>query len=58
MDSSCSQNGKKDRSSFKMLTGTRTGRRPLGKPRRRWEDRIKTDPKEIDVNTRKWDDSR
>ena len=42
---------------FKLLTGKRTGTRHLGSPRRRWEDNIKIDPKEICVNTRKWVDS-
>ena len=28
----------KSRSPFKMLTGKPTGKRPLGRPRRRWED--------------------
>ena len=27
-------------SAFKMLTGKPTGKRPLGGPRRRWEDNI------------------
>ena len=27
-----------DRSVFKILTGKPTGKRPLGRPRRRWED--------------------
>ena len=27
-------------SSFKILTGKPTGKRPLGRPRRRWEDNI------------------
>ena len=41
------------RSAFKMLTGTpTTGKRPLGRPRRRWEDNIKIDLKEIGINTR------
>ena len=31
------------RSAFKMLTGKPTGKRPLGRPRRRWEDNIKMD---------------
>ena len=26
------------RSAFKILTGTPTGKRPLGRPRLRWED--------------------
>ena len=33
-----------------------TGKRPLGRPRRRWEDNIKKDIKEIGVNTRNWID--
>ena len=45
------------RSAFKILTGKLTGRRPLGRPRCRWEDNIRKDLKEIDVNTMKWMDS-
>ena len=30
-----------DRSAFKILTGTPTGKRPLGRPRHRWEDIIR-----------------
>ena len=40
------------RSAFKILTGTPTGKRPLGRPRRRWEDTFKMDLKEIDINSR------
>ena len=29
------------RSAFKILTGTPTGKRPLGRPRGRWKDNIK-----------------
>ena len=29
-------------------------KRPLGRPRRRWEDNIRTDLKEIGNNTRNW----
>ena len=29
-----------DRSTFKILTGTPAGKRPLGRPRRGWEDNI------------------
>ena len=28
---------------FKILTGTPAGKRPLGRPRRRWEDNIRMD---------------
>jgi hypothetical protein len=34
-------------SAFKILTGTSTGKRPLGRPIRRWEDNIRMDLKEI-----------
>ena len=45
------------RRAFKILTGSPAGKRPLGRPRRRWEDSIRIDLKEIDVNTSNWDDS-
>jgi hypothetical protein len=38
------------RSVFKILTGKPTGKRPLGRPRRRWEDNIVMDIKEICIN--------
>ena len=38
------------RSAFKILTGKPTGNRPLGRPRRRWEDNIRMDFNEIDIN--------
>ena len=41
----------------KILTGKPTGKRPLGRPRRRWEDCIIMDLKEIGINTRNWVDS-
>ena len=37
------------RSAFKMLTGTSAGKRSLGRPRRRWEDNIAMDLKEIAI---------
>ena len=45
------------RSAFKNLTGTPTGKRPSGRPRRRWEDNIIMDLTEICINTRNWVDS-
>ena len=45
------------KSAFKILTGKPTGKRPLGRPRRRWEDNIGMDLKEMGINTRNWDDS-
>ena len=32
-------------SAFKILTGTYSGKRPFGRPRRRWEDNIRMDLK-------------
>ena len=42
------------RSTFKILTGKPTGKRPLGRPRRRWKDIIRTDLKAIGIDTRDW----
>ena len=37
---------------LKILTGKPTAKRPLGRPRRRWEDNIRMDLKEKGINTR------
>jgi hypothetical protein len=42
------------RSGIKILTGTPTGKRPLGKPVRRWEGNIIKDLEEIRINMRNW----
>ena len=39
-----------DRSAFKILTGKPTGKRTLGRHRRRWEDNIRMDLEEIGIN--------
>ena len=44
------------RSAFKILLGEPKGKIPLGRPRRRWEDDIRMDLKEIGINTRDWVD--
>ena len=44
------------RSAFKILTMKPTGKRLVGRLRRRWEDNIRMDLKEVD-NTRNWVDS-
>ena len=41
---------------FKILTGKSTGKRPLGRPRRRWEDNIRMDLEEIGINAGNWVD--
>ena len=38
------------RSAFKFFSGIPTRKRPLGRPRRRWEDNIRMDLKEIGIS--------
>ena len=45
------------RTAFKILLGKSTGKRPLGRPRCRWEDNIRMDLEEIGINTGNWVDS-
>ena len=45
------------RSAFKILTGKPTGERPLGRPRRRWEDNIRMYLEVIGINAGNWVDS-
>jgi hypothetical protein len=40
-----------------ILKGKPTGKRHLGRPRRRWEDNIRMELKEIGINTSNWVDS-
>ena len=49
MGRTCSQNGER-LGDFKILTGIPTGKRPLGRPRRRWEHNIRMDLEEIGIN--------
>ena len=44
-------------SAFKILTGKPTGKRPLGRSRRRQEDNITMDLEEIGINAGNWVDS-
>ena len=46
-----------DRSAFKIFADKPTGRRPLGRPRRRWEDNIRMDLEDICINAGNWVDS-
>ena len=39
-----------------MLTGKPRGKKPLKRPRCRWEDNIRKDHKEIGINTWNWVD--
>ena len=45
------------RSPFKILTGKATGKLPLWRARRRWEDNIRMDLEEIGINAGNWVDS-
>jgi hypothetical protein len=42
------------RGAYKILVGRPEGRRPLGRPRRRWEDNIKIDLREIGFGVVDW----
>ena len=39
---------------YSVLVGKPEGKRPLGKPRRRWEDNIKTDLQEVGCGVMDW----
>ena len=45
------------RIALKILTDKPTGKRPLGRPRHRWEDNIRMDLEEIGINAGNWVDS-
>jgi hypothetical protein len=40
------------RRAYRVLVGRPEGKRPLGRPRRRWEDNIKLDLREIGIDGR------
>ena len=44
----------KSRTAFKISTSEPTGKRPLGRPRRRWEDNISMHLEEIGINASNW----
>jgi hypothetical protein len=39
---------------YKVLVGRPKGKRPLGRTKRRWEDNIKTDLREIRIDGANW----
>jgi hypothetical protein len=43
-----------ERKVYKVLVGKPEGRRPLGRPRRRWEDEVRTDLREIGLGGVNW----
>jgi hypothetical protein len=44
------------RGAYRVLVGRPEGRRPLGRPRRRWEDNIKMDLQEVGWRGSDWID--
>jgi hypothetical protein len=55
MGGACSTNGEM-RNAYRILEGKREGKRPLGRPGRRWEDNIKMDLREIGWGDMDWID--
>jgi hypothetical protein len=43
-----------DRGVYRLLVGKHEGKRPLGKPRRRWVDNIKMDLQEVGCGVMDW----
>jgi hypothetical protein len=42
------------RGAYRVLVGRPEGKRPLGRPRRRWEDNIKMDLRETEIDGENW----
>ena len=42
------------RNAYRVLVGKPEGKRPLGRPRRRWEDYIKMDLREVGCDPGEW----
>ncbi|KAJ4428068.1 hypothetical protein ANN_24082 [Periplaneta americana] len=42
------------RNAYRVLVGRPEGKRPLGRPRRRWEDNVKMDLREVGYDDRDW----
>jgi hypothetical protein len=42
------------RGMYRVLVGKREGKRPLGRPRHRWEDNIKMDLQEVGCGSKDW----
>jgi hypothetical protein len=55
MGGPCSTNGEK-RNAYKLLLGKPEGKRPLGRPRRRWVDNIRIDLGEVEWGDVDWID--
>jgi hypothetical protein len=55
MGRTCGTYGER-RGAYRALVGKPEGRRPLGRPRRRWEDNIKIDLREVGYGGADWVD--
>ena len=44
------------RNAYRVLVGKSKRKRPLGRPRRRWEDNIKMDSREVSFDPGEWID--
>jgi hypothetical protein len=55
MGGACSTHGEK-RNVYRILVGNPEGKRPLGRPRHRWEDNIRMDVREIGWSGVDWID--
>jgi hypothetical protein len=55
MGRACSTSGEK-RNAYRILVGKPEGKRPLGRPRRRWVDNIKMDLRKIGWDGMDWID--
>ena len=44
------------RNAYRVLVGKPEGKRPLGRPRQRWEDNIKMDLREVGCDPGEWID--
>jgi len=53
MGGACSAYGGEERL-YRVLVGKPEGKRPLGRPRRRWEDNIKMDIQEVECGVVDW----
>jgi hypothetical protein len=53
MGGPCSTNGEK-RNAYRLLVGKPEGKRPLGRPRRRWVDNIRMDHGEVGWSDVDW----
>jgi hypothetical protein len=55
MGGACRTNGEK-RNAYRILVGKAEGKKPLGRPRRKWVDTIKMDHREIGWDGMHWID--